>query len=212
MWGYENYLLINCTGKNLELKRNLSISTSAVTKTTASDPKRSGTVGGTWLHRWHSKGKTSKWQQYHSLNRCASWRWNVLLCVFVCTPICVWESWDGQRKKRKRESGPHPPRFNVSYFKGVCNSEAGGFIPSLCLFYPDMLSLCLCRKTLSMKEYERLSQAAFAQTGLLKVTGLKNGIKPCVNRIYTHNTHIKQQLWIIITISNNLQNIYIFKM
>ncbi len=103
MWGYENYLLINCTGKNLELKRNLSISTSAVTKTTASDPKRSATVGGSWLHRWHSKGKTSKWQQYHSLNRCASWRWNVLLCVFVCTPICVWESWDGQRKKRKRE-------------------------------------------------------------------------------------------------------------
>lgn len=42
-----------------------------------------------------------------------------------------------------------------------------------------------------MKEYEILSQAAFAQTGLLKVTGLKNGIIAGVNRIYTHNTQIK---------------------
>lgn len=72
----------------------------------------------------------------------------------VC--VCVYASMCGndgmERGKRKRESGPHPPHFNVSHFKGVCNSVAGGFIPSLSIFYPDTLSLSLCRKKLSVKE------------------------------------------------------------
>lgn len=143
MW---DYLLINCTGKDLEWKWNLSISTSALILS----GQQLSEVGGTWLYRWHSKSKTSKWHQYHSLSRRASWRWNMLLCVFVRTSIACGN--DGTGRKKKTRERPHPPHFNVSHFKGVYNSETGGFIASLSLFYPDTLSLCLCRKKLNMKE------------------------------------------------------------
>lgn len=96
MW---DYLLINCTGKDLEWKWNLSISISALILS----GQQLSEVGGTWLYRWHSKSKTSKWHQYHSLSRRASWRWNMLLCVFVRTSIASGNDGTGRKKKRERE-------------------------------------------------------------------------------------------------------------